>query len=175
MERDYERLLALSAIESRGPYVILPIRDLLERQEALTYLGREQKAADTLREAGELLAKLERETDAEDELYYTLIKAHYYAQSNNAEKTLHWIEKDRQYYKQQQSRQPNLGESFARLMRSVALAQVSAQDEAIAELRMLCEAPGYYTFKYFDLLPQLDPLKDHPGYIRLKGRCGNAQ
>jgi TolB-like protein len=175
MERDYERLLELSAVETTGPSVLLPIRDLLERQEALYHLGRVREAADTLKEAGQLLAKLERDTDAEEERYYTLIKASYYAQSHNLEKTLHWIEEDRQYYKRQQSEPHSFGESFARLMRSVALAQVEAQDEAIEELRLLCKKPDYYTFKYFDLLPQLDSLKDHPGYIRLKGRCGDSQ
>ena len=173
-ERDYKRLFELSRVPMSGLNPANPIFDQLISSVALRRLGREEDAAAALDTVAEALAALEQESIHNRDAAYAGAKAWYYSMRDDAEATLRWIEESRRRTRDE-TKGDRYVESTTHTPFAGMLADAGLHEEAIEELRVMFEAPGGHGFRYVDALPVFDILEDHPGYIELRQRYGDAR
>ena len=173
-ERDYERALELSMIRVPGPGPFNPIRDQLFESVALRYLGRDEDAAAILDAVADALAALEREGVHDRDEAYASAMSWYHSMRGDGEATRRWVEEHRQRYRKEYTGD-RAAEASNHLGYALNLAGAGLHDEAIAELRVMFEEPGGSGFRYVDANPAFDALRDHPGYIELRERFGEAR
>jgi len=173
-ERDYERALELSMIREPGTHPVNPIRDQLFESVALHYLGRDEDAAAILDAVADALAALEREGVHDRDAAYAAAMIWYHSMRGNGEANHRWVEEHRQRF-----RKENKGDRWAEANNhrgyAFNLAGAGLHDEAIAELRVMFGEPGGSGFRYVDAFPYFDAMRDHPGYIELRERFGEAR
>ncbi len=172
--RDYERALELSMIREPGAGPVNPIRDQLFESLALRYLGRDEDAAAILDAVADALAALEREGVHDRGEEYARAMSWYHSMRGDGEATRRWVEEHRQRFRKENKGDRAL-EANNHLIYAFNLAGAGLHDEAIAELRVMFEEPGGLGFRYVDANPAFDALRDHPGYIELRERFGEAR
>ncbi len=173
LERDYQRMLELAKVPQPWTHPLDPIFDQLFQTSALRFLGREEDAVVTLDAVGEVLAALEREDNDVGQVY-ARAKAFYHSLRGNAEATRYWVEEDRRRFRIE-DKGDLADEATNHLYYADDLARVELHKEAIAELRVMFEQPGGHGFRYVDAWPPFDAMKNHPDYINLRERFGDAR
>jgi tetratricopeptide (TPR) repeat protein len=170
--RDYHRILELSEV---GAPILGPVETIfaqLIRSQALSYLGREEQAAAALDVVAESLAGLEREGIQDSGAANA--NAMYYSMRSDAEATRRWVEVSRERA-QLETKGDRASESNQHFYNAGFLAIAGLNEEAITELRVMLEEPGGRGFRFVDAWPNFDNLRDHPDYIELRERFGNAR
>ncbi len=92
----------------------------------------------------------------------------------DGEATRRWVEEHRQRFRKEY-KGDRAAEAHNHFFYAFNLAVAGLHDEAIAELRVMFEEPGGFGFRFVDAFPDFDAMRDHPGYIELRERFGEAR
>ena len=138
----------------------------------LTYEGREQDATAILDDVGESLPEIEARLP-QSRLAATALYM-YHSLRGDPAATRHWVE----VHREKEARETK-GDRYVIALQSFeyaeALANAGLDDEAIAELRTMLEAPGGRSFVMVDAHPAFERLKGSPGYESLRAAYGGGR
>jgi tetratricopeptide (TPR) repeat protein len=176
IERDYERAYALANIPQPQiqRYPLNPIFDQMHRSWVLRLMGRDEEAAAALENAAGQLAATDAKGDHVDSADYALAREIFHGMSGDAAATRQWVEEHKRRVTEQ-SKGDRLRASMNHLGYAADLANAGLYEAAIEELEVMFKEPGGRGFRLVDSLPVFDLLKDHPGYIELRERFGDAR
>jgi len=173
LQRDFERVLELSAIAQPGEDPFNDVFDRLYRAVALWQLDREEELTATLDQVLARLVELEQ-SPRRERAAYAAARRWYHALRGDPDETRYWIMEHRRRFAEEE-KGDKADEATNRLGYAADLTAAGLYDEAIVELRVMLEEPGGHRFRYIDANPIFDSIRQHPGYIELRERFRNAR
>ena len=170
MSRDFTLAEKLAKIANPEEAVFGPITDQLYKASALLLLTeREDEAAVILHHASDALEALKDNKQIAGGEFFAQLNAWCSALQRDTDATQYWTKEWKRIAREASAggRPPSINEGH---VWNQAIAGL--QEAAIADLRMMLEAPGGRTFRFVDAHPAMDGLRSNPDYIELQKEFG---